>query len=166
MAKTIEQIQEMITTKYDIREVINEIADYLQANQGGSGGGADKFGIQDNLGIQNRDVDMQGNYFDVYNASEVFLAAQSNINGVGRSAYITGNVSDLDNPNAHITTGIGGDATTQTDFLKDRIKQSSSLNNGALIFTIETPIPPAGNYFAPISVNGVFADENGNITLP
>lgn len=31
MAKTIEQIQSMITNKADAREVINEIADYLQA---------------------------------------------------------------------------------------------------------------------------------------
>jgi hypothetical protein len=40
MAKTIEQIQNMITAKYDIREVINSIADYLQGSgSGGSGGG-------------------------------------------------------------------------------------------------------------------------------
>jgi hypothetical protein len=41
MAKTIEQIQTMITSKADAREVINEIADYLQSNSGsgGSGGG-------------------------------------------------------------------------------------------------------------------------------
>lgn len=39
MSKTIEQIQEMITNKADAREVINEIADYLQANPGGSSGG-------------------------------------------------------------------------------------------------------------------------------
>jgi hypothetical protein len=41
MAKTIEQIQTLITNKADAREVINEIADYLQSNSGsgGSGGG-------------------------------------------------------------------------------------------------------------------------------
>jgi hypothetical protein len=40
MAKTIEQIQTMITNKADAREVINEIADYLQySGSGGSGGG-------------------------------------------------------------------------------------------------------------------------------
>jgi hypothetical protein len=39
MAKTIEQIQTMITKKYDAREVINEIADYLQENPGGGGSG-------------------------------------------------------------------------------------------------------------------------------
>jgi hypothetical protein len=38
MAKTIEQIQTMITSKADAREVINEIADYLQANPGGGSG--------------------------------------------------------------------------------------------------------------------------------
>jgi hypothetical protein len=39
MAKTIEQIQTMITNKADAREVINEIADYLQdSGSGGSGG--------------------------------------------------------------------------------------------------------------------------------
>jgi alanine dehydrogenase len=37
MAKTIQQIQDMITAKYDIREVINAIADYLQDNPGGGG---------------------------------------------------------------------------------------------------------------------------------
>lgn len=39
MAKTIEQIQAMITGKADAREVINEIADYLQANPPGEDGG-------------------------------------------------------------------------------------------------------------------------------
>lgn len=38
MAKTIQQIQAMITGKSDAREVINEIADYLEANPGGAGG--------------------------------------------------------------------------------------------------------------------------------
>jgi hypothetical protein len=38
MAKTIQQIQAMITGKSDAREVINEIADYLEANPGGTGG--------------------------------------------------------------------------------------------------------------------------------
>jgi len=37
MAKTIEQIQAMITDKHDAREVINEIADYIEANPGGGG---------------------------------------------------------------------------------------------------------------------------------
>jgi hypothetical protein len=40
MAKTIEQIQQMITDKADAREVINEIADYLEANSGSGGSGA------------------------------------------------------------------------------------------------------------------------------
>jgi len=35
MAKTIIEIQAMITDKGDAREIINEIADYLQANPGG-----------------------------------------------------------------------------------------------------------------------------------
>lgn len=39
MAKTIQQIQEMITLGYDIRQVINEIADYIQANPGGGSAG-------------------------------------------------------------------------------------------------------------------------------
>lgn len=38
MAKTIQQIQAMITNGYDVRQIINEIADYLQANPGGGGG--------------------------------------------------------------------------------------------------------------------------------
>lgn len=37
MAKTIAQIQSMITNKADAREVINEIADYLESNPGGGG---------------------------------------------------------------------------------------------------------------------------------
>lgn len=37
MAKTIQQIQAMITAGYDVRQIINEIADYLQANPGGGG---------------------------------------------------------------------------------------------------------------------------------
>jgi hypothetical protein len=37
MAKTIEQIQTLITSKVDAREIINEIADYLQnSSSGGS----------------------------------------------------------------------------------------------------------------------------------
>lgn len=40
MAKTIDQIQTLITEKYDAREIINEIADYLQANPSGGGGAA------------------------------------------------------------------------------------------------------------------------------
>lgn len=36
---TIQQIQAMITNKGDVREIINQIADYIQANPGGSGGG-------------------------------------------------------------------------------------------------------------------------------
>lgn len=40
MAKTIQQIQTLITEKYDAREIINEIADFLQANPSGGGGAA------------------------------------------------------------------------------------------------------------------------------
>jgi hypothetical protein len=48
MAKTIEQIQTMITNKADAREVINEIADYLQdSGSGGSGGGVTIGGTYD-----------------------------------------------------------------------------------------------------------------------
>lgn len=36
---TIEQIQEMITNKGDVREIINQLADYIQANPGGAPGG-------------------------------------------------------------------------------------------------------------------------------
>lgn len=36
---TIQQIQEMITNKGDVREIINQLADYIQANPGGGGGG-------------------------------------------------------------------------------------------------------------------------------
>ena len=37
MALTIEQIQANITNKADAREIINQIADYIQANPGGGG---------------------------------------------------------------------------------------------------------------------------------
>lgn len=40
MAKTIEQIQQLIDNKADIRELINLIADYLQANPTSGAGGA------------------------------------------------------------------------------------------------------------------------------
>lgn len=40
MALTIEQIQANITAKADAREIINQIADYIQANPGGSGVGS------------------------------------------------------------------------------------------------------------------------------
>lgn len=39
MAKTLSQIQALITGKADLREIINELADYLEANPGGSSGG-------------------------------------------------------------------------------------------------------------------------------
>lgn len=38
MALTIQQIQDNITNKYDQREIINQLADYIQANPGGNGG--------------------------------------------------------------------------------------------------------------------------------
>lgn len=43
MALTIEQIQTNITNKGDVREIINQIADYIQANPGGGspGGGVE-----------------------------------------------------------------------------------------------------------------------------
>jgi hypothetical protein len=40
MALTIEQIQQNITDKHDAREIINQIADYIQANPGSSPGGS------------------------------------------------------------------------------------------------------------------------------
>ncbi len=39
MALTIEQIQENITNKDDIRQIINQLADYVQANPGGGSPG-------------------------------------------------------------------------------------------------------------------------------
>lgn len=37
MALTIEQIQDNITNGGDIRQIINQLADYIQANPGGGG---------------------------------------------------------------------------------------------------------------------------------
>lgn len=40
MAKTIEQLQAFIEKNPDLRQVVNELADYLQANPPGEGGGS------------------------------------------------------------------------------------------------------------------------------
>lgn len=40
MALTIQQIQDNITNGGDLRQIINQLADYIQANPGGGGGAA------------------------------------------------------------------------------------------------------------------------------
>lgn len=77
MAKTIQEIQDMITDKYDAREVINEIADYLQAIP--VGGGNTIYTGDDAL-TGNRIVNLDGKTLSFNQGSNSFLSIDPTVN--------------------------------------------------------------------------------------
>ncbi len=135
--------------------------DTLRLIGSSTGGSTERFGIEDNLGIQDRSIDMGGYGFYMSNTNSYFELQSYNTT---HSAYsdlslIAGsfNLSGLDS-----TTGNTGSlqfATTELD----------PTNAGKMFFTIngnKIIIPaPASDIYSPLSVNGNFADATGNITV-
>ncbi len=128
------------------------------------------FGIQDNLGLQNRSVDMQGYYFDLLS---------TNVNG--NSGDFT-----VDNENATLTSSYSGG--TKSSVVKSSIQggepyiylqANNSVTSSGTTFQVnadsttlinvgvtqEFAHPAGGYYYIPLSVNGNFADSTGAITI-
>lgn len=120
---------------------------------------------------QNNIVNANGNNFSITDlrlfsieaAEEVFFAAQTQDNAHTVNAYFIGTVANTTNPVASILTTNKNGLFNSNEFRSSYNKQIVTNEEGGA-FSITTPSPTNGDYYAPLSVNGNFADNTGNIT--
>lgn len=79
MAMTITELQNFIDEKPDVRSIVNEIADYLQANPGGGGGWGTSGTIATLTG--DGEVDLAGNGLTI--GFNIFHSASQGLSRVG-----------------------------------------------------------------------------------
>ncbi len=141
---------------------------------------AGRFGIDDNVGLQDRIMDMQGYNFDILGEDGYFNITKGTYDdGDGdfsqlyiqkNQAYLTSQ-SDVgllyaemyaeNDGSVHlVSTHIGSPGS----FAKLELRPESAIvniNSAAMSF----PKPAVGDYYIPLSVNGNYADSTGNITV-
>lgn len=151
----------------------------FDADDLGSGGGsADRFGIEDNVGVQDRNVDMEQHSFIMSNAVEIFIYTQnSDISDSDSNSSLDLVGSGTSNRRAALTA-----YQKQTDSIVKSGQIEITANDGTTdhafakfifsktdgnVIEIITPQVGPGIFFRvlPISVNGNFADAAGNITV-
>ncbi len=147
-------------------ECLSDGVTYRQIDGGGS---SQRFGIEDNLGIQNRAVDMQNHTLYITNASELNTSTGDSF-GEGTTIFQEATEIDL-----YIQQGadVSQIALLPTQGITLNTVDSITLQGSAGIIAQpagsinETfPIPAPGDYFIPLSVNGHFANSAGNIIDP
>lgn len=123
----------------------------------GTGGGPVRFGIEDNVGIQDRLMDMDGFNFFITNCYSFGLYQR-------------------DESGTQIQAGIDSSADYTNPYVRHFAKDLNSVNEIGLV-TYPTSVrvePSVGNIYGggltgiiyvPLSVNGVQADATGNITI-
>lgn len=142
-----------------------------------------RFGIEDNLSLQTRTMNMQGNSFSIIDSNNLYLGTNNNIGGNinqhsgGVSLAYNAATSNL--PSSTLTVQANATtyeslAVTTNGVTRSGIQMSpyylvfTGLQDGQQLKTIEVPkiIGSGSNLYMPVSVNGSFADYTGNITLP
>lgn len=128
---------------------------------GGGGGGSDSlFGIKDNLGLQDRGMDMEGFEFGLFNAKDAFLESDN-----GSKYAVVGSDATGSETFAQLSAANSGSDYSNFSTYWNRFVYSNNNTTGSHVFTITSPLPSNGDYYIPLSVNGNYADSTGNITI-
>lgn len=127
------------------------------------GGATSRFGIEDNTGVQDRSIDLGAFKLQILNGTELYAAIgdfENFTNPVTQldlkpNEFLLG-YSDYSGENPIVTSistggGVGG-------FLQFKIQESGKSS----IYTLPNV---NSNQYLPLSVNGQFADTNGNIEI-
>jgi hypothetical protein len=126
------------------------------------GGTGERFGIEDNLGIQDRSVDMQHFGFELYGANHTDMVSED---GAGNFAFQSTSLENGDVVSLLHTdgAGVGGAAL---ELRPNQLKYVlSPIGDTETVEIFPKPLID-GVYYIPLSVNGNFADSNGVITIP
>ncbi len=131
-------------------------------------GGVDRFGIEDNLGIQDRAVDM-GNFFLYLTNLSEYNSSTGNSFDEGTTIYQEPTEIDLYLQQGAVTAQVAllpseGITLNTTEQVKVQGTSGVVVENAPNI-TQTFSIPANGDYYIPVSVNGNFADSTGEITL-
>jgi hypothetical protein len=121
----------------------------------GGGGSSERFGIEDNLGIQDRNVDMQDFGFFIDN---------SNSFGIYQRPSITGAFSGIDTHGDATSAGIRLIATDSVTGNSQVLSVEGDYIKAITSGTYGGVSPPPITYL-PLTVNGNYADNTGNITI-
>ncbi len=132
--------------------------DKVRWKQLGGGGTTQRFGIEDNLGIQNRAVDMQNFSFGLNGASDAFMEATD-------GGTIFSGVS-LDPTQTQLYWQSGSKNTILKLDTSARFYQVDATNTKNLTQFFIKPENLQGEYYVPLSVNGIYSDSLGNIVVP
>jgi hypothetical protein len=137
------------TDKSNLVAAINEI------KAAGGGGTASRFGIEDNLGVQNREVDMGNHGFNLSNSSDVLFGKYPNnsFDGGGYSKFSqNGKSFDL---NSCLSFNSAGSAGTYAELYAD------TRNNGTVsYFETDTQDSLGRSIFGGISILNVNGIDN------
>ena len=142
-----------------------------------------RFGIEDNVGIQNRIMSMQGNKFSILGSSTLYLGTNDNIGGnINQSpggVSLAYNAATSNLPSSSLTVQANATtyeslAVTTNGITRSGIQMSpyylvfTGFQDGQQLKSIEVPkiIGSGSNLYMPVSVNGNLADYTGNITIP
>lgn len=128
---------------------LKQAIDLLKPNcgtVGGGGGNPVRFGIEDIVGVQNRLMDMNNHNFTITGASNMEF-----------ETVVSGNISSLKLNNSVVElTADDGTISTVLNIQPG----SATMQLGA-----NTQVFPNGSGYYTLSVNGIAADDSGNITL-
>ena len=125
------------------------------------GGSADRFGIEDNTGVQDRYIDMQNFGFGMDNPNYFYVNTKLSDDSTLGILQATSGAS------TEVTTGVGYRAIISNLFIASStemyVNQKESWNaNSKQIFARPSA---GGTFYIPLSVNGNYADSTGNITI-
>lgn len=119
------------------------------ATSGGGGGATARFGIEDNLGVQFREMDMDGFIFNLINAESIQLLSNAGDNFSGITCQGTTNASTIIS---------SGNLTEQA---------SIEVDVNTMLFTTPDGVQTLarGGGYTVLSVNGQVADQFGAISI-
>ena len=117
------------------------------------GGGGSRFGIEDNTGVQNRNVNMQGFNLEVYNANRQRFFAEDGVHFSSIAAYLQ---------EARIEVGDSIGVAELHINSNSFIKTNDGVNSSTQKFSKPIGIT---DYFIPLKVNNISADSTGNINI-
>lgn len=124
-----------------------------------------KFGIEDNLGIQDREVDMETFSFEMFSIDPDFNSYSAFLLDGSSSSFTVSDSNTLGGVDAMINGSrmfsITGDDENRFEVLDSGIRAIQIIGNNTYTQTFAR-----GNGFIPVKVNNISANSFGDLTLP